>query len=62
MILHKNYKKIFFSVYSIKMSNKILSSLKTLGYKDFYNYYDINVDKILLFKKSDNNISLDIMM
>ena len=36
------------------MSNKILSSLKTLGYKDFYNYYDINVDKILLFKKSDN--------
>ena len=25
-----------------------------LGYKDSYNYYDINVDKILLFKKSDN--------
>ena len=23
------------------------------GYKDLYNYYDINVDKIL-FKKSDN--------
>ena len=22
-----------------------------LGYKDFYNYYDIDVDKILLFKK-----------
>ena len=25
-----------------------------LWYKDSYNYYDINVDKILLFKKSDN--------
>ena len=25
-----------------------------LGYKDSYNYYDIDVDKILLFKKIDN--------
>ena len=25
-----------------------------LGYKDSYNYYDIDVDKILLFKKNDN--------
>ena len=25
-----------------------------LGYKDSYNYYDIDVDKILLFKKSVN--------
>ena len=25
-----------------------------LGHKDSYNYYDIDVDKILLFKKSDN--------
>ena len=25
-----------------------------LGYKDSYNYYDIDVDKILLFKKSDS--------
>ena len=25
-----------------------------LGYKDSYNFYDIDVDKILLFKKSDN--------
>ena len=24
-----------------------------LGYKDSYNHYDINIDKILLFKKSD---------
>ena len=25
-----------------------------LGYKDSYNYYDIDVDEILLFKKIDN--------
>ena len=25
-----------------------------LGYKDSCNYYDIDVDKILLFKKSNN--------
>ena len=25
-----------------------------LGYKDSYNYHDIDVDKILFFKKSDN--------
>ena len=25
-----------------------------LGYKDSYNYYDIGVDNILLFKKSNN--------
>ena len=24
------------------------------GYQDYYNYYDIDVDKILLFKKSNN--------
>ena len=24
---------------------------RVLRYKDFYNYYDIDVDKILLFKK-----------
>ena len=27
---------------------------KFLGYKGSYSYYDIDVDKILLFKKSDN--------
>ena len=32
-----------------------------LEYKDSYNCYDIDVDKIL-FKKSDNNILSDIMM
>ena len=25
-----------------------------LGYKDSYNYHNIDIDKILLFKKSDN--------
>ena len=27
---------------------------RLFGYKDSYNYYDIDIDKILLFKKSDN--------
>ena len=27
---------------------------RIFGYKDSYNYYDIDVDKMLLFKKSDN--------
>ena len=27
---------------------------KLLRYKDSYNYYDIDIDKILLFKKSNN--------
>ena len=62
--------KIFFSVHSIKMSEKnilffenddklntmvdLYLSDRFLGYKDSYNYYDIDVDKILLFKKSGN--------
>ena len=33
-----------------------------LGYKDSYNYYDIDVDKILLSKKVIINILLDITM
>ena len=33
-----------------------------LEYIDSYNYYDIDVDKILLFKKVIMNILLDIMM
>ena len=32
------------------------------GYKDSYNYYDIDVDKILLYKKVIMSILLDIMM
>ena len=32
------------------------------GYKNYYNYYDIDVDEILLFKKSGVSILLDIMM
>ena len=33
-----------------------------LEYIDSYNYYDIDVDKILLFKKVIMNILLDITM
>ena len=35
---------------------------KFFGHKVSYNYYDFDVDKILLFKKVIMNISLDIMM
>ena len=38
---------------SCTMVNLYLND-RFLGYKDFCNYYDIDVDKILLFKKSDN--------
>ena len=31
-----------------------INSNRYLTYIDSYNYYDINVDKILLFKNSDN--------
>ena len=31
-------------------------------YKDSYNYYDIDVDRILLYKKVTMNILLDIML
>ena len=33
-----------------------------LGYKDSCNYYDANVDKLLLLKKVIMNILLDIIM
>ena len=38
---------------SYTIINLYLNS-RFLGHKDSYNYYDIDVDKILLFKKSDN--------
>ena len=38
---------------SFRMVDLYLNN-RFLGYKDSYNYYDIDVDKILLFKKSDN--------
>ena len=34
-----------YTIIDLYLNNRIL------GYKDFYNYYDIDVDKILLFKK-----------
>ena len=58
------------SLYNIKMDQKAIMFFEKddkayamvdlyqidrfLGYKDSWNYYDIDVDKILLFKKSDN--------
>ena len=69
MIPMKLLKKYFFFVY-IKMDQEIIMFMENqdnlytmvdlyqnnrfFGYKDSYNYYDIDVDKILLFKKSNN--------
>ena len=46
---------------SYTMDDLYLDS-RFLGYKDSYNCYYIDVDKILLFKKVIMNILLDIMM
>ena len=47
---------------SYTMVDLYLNNNIFFGYKDSYNYYDIDVDKILLFKKVIMNILLDIMM
>ena len=39
---------------SYTMVDLYINSSRYLKYIDSYNYYDIDVDKILLFKKSDN--------
>ena len=39
---------------SYTMVDLYLNNNIFFGYKDSYNYYDIDVDKILLFRKSDN--------
>ena len=39
---------------SYTMTDLYLNHDIFFGYKDSYNYYDIDVDKILLFVKSDN--------
>ena len=36
------------------MNVYIYLNSRFLGYNDSYNYYDIDADKISLFKKSDN--------
>ena len=36
------------------MADLYLDNNIFFGYRDSYNYYDIDVDNILLFKKSDN--------
>ena len=40
----------------------ILGYNTSFGYEDSYNYYDIDIDKILLLKKVMMNILLGIMM
>ena len=47
---------------SYTMVDLYLNNNIFFGYKDSYNYYDIDVDKILLFKKVIMNILLGIMM
>ena len=47
---------------SYTMVDLYLNNNIFFGYKDSYNYYDIDVDKILLFKKVIMNILLDITM
>ena len=39
---------------SCDMVDLYLDNIRHFGYKDSYNYYDIDVKKILLSKKSDN--------
>ena len=39
---------------SYTMTDLYLNHNISFGYEDSYNYYDIDVDKILLFVKSDN--------
>ena len=48
IMLFKNQDK------SYTMTDLYLNHNIFFGYKDSYNYYDIDVDKILLFVKSDN--------
>ena len=55
---------IFFEKYdkSCAVIDLYLNHNIFFGYKDSYNYYDIDVDKILLHKKVIMSILLDIMM
>ena len=39
---------------SYKMVDLYINSNSYLKYRDSYNYYDIDVDKMFLFKKSNN--------
>ena len=39
---------------SYTMVDLYLDNNRFFGYEDSYNYYDIDVDNILLFKKGDN--------
>ena len=47
MMFFKNYDNLYTMV-DVYLNDRFF------GYKDSYNYYDIDVDKILLLKKSNN--------
>ena len=47
---------------SYTMVDLHINNNRNLEYIDFYNYYDIDVYKVLLFKKGTMNILLDITM
>ena len=53
IVLNKNYDEPY-TMISLYLNKRFF------GYKDSYNYYDIDVDKILLYKKMMVNILLDI--
>ena len=48
VMLFKNQEESH-NIVDLYLNNNIFS-----GYKDSYNYYDIDADEILLFKKSEN--------
>ena len=49
------------NVQSYTMTDQYLNQIISFGYKDSYNYYDIDINKILL-KKVIWNILLDTIM
>ena len=47
---------------SYLITDMYLDNNRFYGYKDSFNYYDIDVDKIIVYKKVTMNILLDIIM
>ena len=58
--IYKNGLRKYYVLYNQAESYNIvdlyLNNNKFFGYKDFYNYYDIDVDKILLFRSCNEYI------
>ena len=47
---------------SYLITDMYLDNNRFYGYKDSYNYDDIDVDKIIVYKKVAMNVLLDMMM